>query len=510
MGPGDMDTPGLDGQNGRMLDRLVFVCVNVSVTVAVSFGSSQARGADLDLWQAMRESLAKNYDVRLSELTQEDREAGVLRSRGEFDTTFAATFTRDHTETPSSSSLDGVTSAVISDSTSIKPTLSTKTRFGSELSLPYSYSISQSNSSYSRIPVGHNTSLGVKLTQPLLKVFEGGYYEKNVKRAEIDLEVAKAKHGEKLDDTAMKTAEIFLDALRDRETVRLQETLLSNARAAKEFVSAKESLGKASFVERLEADAATSKAEEALLASRASLANRLDDLGAHAFGSLPPDLKLNPELGSLLTPAETLDSEQLQENALARRHEVKAQDQSTQKARLELAAAEADLLPTLNLEGSYTQKGLAESFEKSQAQVDRGEFPSWSAGLKLERPLMRHAARSANQSKIFQLEQQKIKESQLVRDVKLEIKKVVRDVEIGWKRLEALQAAATAQRQRFDAIFAKFKAGVVSVATLDKARSDAESSELEHIKARFAYAKARLRLEAARGRLLEVAAKGTI
>ncbi|MEK7356906.1 MAG: TolC family protein, partial [Bdellovibrionota bacterium] len=101
--------------------------------------------------------------------------------------------------------------------------------------------------------------------------------------------------------------------------------------------------------------------------------------------------------------------------------------------------------------------------------------------------------------------QQSIKEAQLARDLELELKKALRDVDVGWQRLGALSNAARAQKQRFEAISAKFKAGLVSITTLDKARADAESSELESIKARFAYAKSRLKLAAARGLLLEAA-----
>ncbi len=467
--------------------------------------SPLATAAGLDVWDAMQTAVSQNFDVRLSDLTKDDRAAGVTRSQGEFDTNLSGTFTRDHSETPSSSSLDGVTSVIRSDTTTLKPTLTTKSRIGTELSVPYSYSISESNSSFSRIPVGHNTSLGLKITQPLLKSMEEGYYQRNVKRAELDLEIAKAKHGEKIDDVAMRAAEIFLDALKDRESVKLQEALLVNTRMAEEFVNAKHAVGKASMIDRLEAEAATSKSEESLLSAKTSLANRIEDLGAHVYGKLQAELQMNDDLGSLLQPAAPLDFDTIKKEALSRRSEWLAQVKASQKARVEFAASEVDLRPNLSFEGSYTQKGLDQDFQKSQAQVDNGTFPSWSAGVKFERPLMRFAARSANESKRLQFEQQSIKEAQLARDLELELKKALRDVDVGWQRLGALSNAARAQKQRFEAISAKFKAGLVSITTLDKARADAESSELESIKARFAYAKSRLKLAAARGLLLEAA-----
>ncbi len=461
-----------------------------------------AKAATLDLTGAMTLALEKNLDVRLSVFSIGDKEAALTKTMGDFDFNLSGTVTRDHAETPSSSSLDGVGSVVRSDSMSYKPTLSRKTIYGTELSVPYSYTTSESNSSYNRIPVGHNTSLALKVTQPLLKPFQDDYFRRNIRRAEFDLAQARAKHGEKLDDTALRAAELFLETAREQQTLRVQEMMYENARQAEEFVKLKKRVGKSSSIEVLEAEAATSKALDGVLSSRLSMATKMDDLSIHVFGQTQT-IDLSDGLKEFLGGNPRNDLNSLVALAQKRRSERVSQVQATKKSEVELSAARADLLPTFNFESSYTHKGLAEGFGASQQQVSRGDFPSWSLGLKLERPIMQYAARAALDAKRFAYEQQRLKEAVVVRDIEIEVRKSIRDVDVNWERLQALRNAAMAQRQRIEAVAEKFKAGQISVSDMNRARADAETSEVDEIKSRYAYVKSRLKLMASAGTLLD-------
>lgn len=488
----------------NLRDYKIKMLLPVSVVASLIAPAALANEQALSLRDAMRTSLERNFDVLLSATSVEDKQSGITRALGDFDYQVSGSLTREHSETPSSSSLDGVTSVVRSDSTLFKPTLTKKTRFGTELSLPYSYTISESNSSYNRLPIGHSTSGAIKIVQPILKSFAKGYFERNIYRAEQDLNSARAKHGEKLDDTALKAAELFLDALRDKETLRVQKIIYENAKNADEFVDAKRKVGKASLIEALESEAAYSKSQDSLLNAQATSESKVEELGAHVFGKLPVALKINPELGTLLDPPQKTNLPELTTLAVKLRPEVIAQKAATRKAEIELSAAATDLKPTVNLEGSYTHKGLAENFYASQDQINKGTYPSWSVGVKVERPLMRYASRSAIISKQLLLEQQKIKQAQLERDIDMEIKKSARDTNVNWERLQALSKSAEAQKQRLQAQTEKFKSGQVSVADLNKARADAETAEVDEIKARFALARSRLKLAASTGQLLQL------
>jgi outer membrane protein TolC len=464
---------------------------------ALGLIASKAGAETLDITHAIKVSLERNLDIKVSEVSLKDKNALITKALGDFDFNLSATLTRDHSETPSASSLDGVSSVVRSDSSILKPTFSKKTRLGTELSVPYSYTISESNSSYNRIPIGHSVSLGLKITQPILKAFERGYFERNLTRAELDLDNARAKHGEKIDDIALKTTELFLDALRERESVRVQKLMLKNAEFSEEFVKAKHQVGKSSMIEVLEAAAARLRAVESLLSSEQQAATKLDELSAHVYGKLPESLELDHNVDHLLKKPEKINFVEALNHALKRRPEVVAQRAASQKADLDLKYAKADLLPTLNFEGSYTHKGLADGFTSSQEQITKGQFPSWSAGLKFERPIMQYASQAALESKRLQREQQNLKEKQVRRDIELELKKFIRDADVNFMRLQALDSAATAQRQRLHGQSERFKARQISVSDLNKARVDAETAEIDLIKARYALAKSRLKLNLA-------------
>ena len=151
-------------------------------------------------------AVKNNFDMKIEQSSVEQNGGAYTKSLGEFDFTLDLSTSIVDSESPSSSSLDGVSpaTAIVSKSKTYEASLSKKFKFGTELSLPYSYTIEESNSSYSLIPETHETSFGFTITQPVLLTFFPSYFTKDIKKSQIEWDMAKDKYGQKMQETIMK------------------------------------------------------------------------------------------------------------------------------------------------------------------------------------------------------------------------------------------------------------------------------------------------------------------
>ena len=95
---------------------------------------------------------------------------------------------------------------------------------------------------------------------------------------------------------------------------------------------------------------------------------------------------------------------------------------------IELDIAENEVLPELNVTGSWTQHGLAANAGDSFDSLLTKDFYSWAAGLELRVPILMRGPR-ANRNRVNnELRQMKLQESDLENLVVVEVDKAIRDL----------------------------------------------------------------------------------
>lgn len=458
----------------------------------------------LTLKESLVETLKNNFDVRINSTTVDDKRALYTKALGNFDFQLSGTVTRDHNKTPSASSLDGVTSAVVTDNFSLKPTLTKKTALGTEISVPYSYVKTVSNSSNATLPESHNTSLSLKLTQPLLRAYSKGYFSRDLAKAELEIEAAKQKYGQQLLDVCDKTLGLYLDTLRDNESLKVKEKSVHLSQETYDLAKMKHDLGKASLVDLLEAEGVLLKSKESLLSTRTALDGKFLELQLAVFANSATKIEITEDLtADLVRPPDNLSEESLIQEALKTRPELRANEIALREARMDVRSAETDQLPVLNFEGSVTYKGVADKYSASQEQINKGRFSSYSTGLKLEQPIMGYAAKGEMTLKSLRLQQEELRISQAKRNVELNVRKDLRNYTTTWERIETLQKMVLSEQQRFEGQTLRYRQGKISIFDLTRSQQDLENAELESIKAKIAYKKARLDLAVSVGRLFK-------
>lgn len=454
--------------------------------------------------------LANNFDIQLSQASKEEKQGALAISKGKFDTNFTYSFTINEKETPSSSSLDdaGNASSVKTKDKIQVLTLKKNFIFGTELTVPYTYKIADSNSVLKKIPESHEPSFELKLKQPFLKSWTPSYFTKDQQTAEINLKESIQKHREKISNTLRDSIDLFYDVIEATTLERIKVVALESSKRNYNFLQEKKLLGKASLIDVLDSESTYRRAEEDLHKQKNVLINKKEDLKLKIFGQKddtgPLVLNLNPLVELTLPDLDnTHEMEKIIQEAYQKRTESKTQEYAYEKAKLQKNYSQVDLLTAVDLEFDVTYNGLNRDFSSSNKEILKREFPSWKTGITVDQPIMRYASRGNLNINILKLQQEEIKNNQNKRNIAFEIQKNVRDLKADWSRLKALEVALQAEQEKLNHMDLNFQLGKISSFDLNKHVQSKIQVEMEKLQAEISYRKRVYAFYLARGVLIE-------
>ncbi len=459
--------------------------------------------SELSLKEILKLTLVNNLDIKVADIAPLEKEGSFTAALGEYDYNVAFKYSYDHSDTPTTSTDQGVSSNIIQNTRTYAPTLSKKTRWGTELSLPYEYKVVDSNSTAASVILGHNTSLGLNLKQPLTKSFYPWYFARNLTTLGLDLEIARLKNRTDVIDIISRTLELYFDTIKEKESVRIREMSRDQSQQTLEFSKNKHSLGKASLVDLLEAEGKFQKSQESLLEAQASYQNKADELALGVYAQPGIPINAAEDFDNLEIAPTEYNEEEVILQTIKDRFEVKSAAQSIEKATIENKAAQVDKLPNVTLDSGFSYKGLGTSFQKSQTEINRGNSPSYNVTINVEKPIMNYAAKGEAQIKLLRLQQENLRRASLERNIALEIRKNLRQLQNNWLRIQALKKVVSAEKEKYKGQSRRFKDGAISIFDLSQAQQDKDQAEFELLSAKVSYIKSRFQLSKARGKLFE-------
>ena len=154
------------------------------------FGSVTIK--DLNMASFLQHVPRNNTDLKINKLKTAEDKYNWKKEMGDFDTNLSYSYAYNNTDAPSSSSLDGAgnTSSTITKTPSHSLTLSKAFTYGTNISLPYNYDLIDSDSTFRTIAITHEPSIGIELTQPLIRSWVKDYYIKDLVVAELNYQEA--------------------------------------------------------------------------------------------------------------------------------------------------------------------------------------------------------------------------------------------------------------------------------------------------------------------------------
>ena len=397
---------------------------------------------------------------------------------------------------------------------------------GGNLSLSLSSFKSDTNQGFQTINPLYRSTLRFDFTQPLLKDFGFKIGKKEIIIAQNNLDISNNQLKQVLIDTIYLVQEAYWNLVYSIENLKVKQQSLQLARDLLAKNKKEVEFGKIAPIEILNAEAVVASREADILQAEA-LIRRGEDVLKNLI-NLSREEEMGPiKIVPLDKPSfvkEEISLDDALREALEKRPDLNMKKKEMETKGFNLGLAKNQMLPGLDLQLSYWSPGVSGDKilylddnpflgvivgkEKGSATDSLRDalkllYNNWQVALTLSIPLSNFTTRADFARARMELEKSQLEIKNLERQVLLEVKDAVRDVETNFKRVEAYRVAQKLAERRLEAEVKKLNVGLTTdyfVLEFQEASSDAMSMEL---KALVDYNLALARLEKVLGRSLE-------
>lgn len=296
------------------------------------------------------------------------------------------------------------------------------------------------------------------------------------------------------DEVARQVALLYLAALRAQARVEAAQADADLAQSLAALASNQKAAGTGTGIEVTRAAVQLAQARQQLLIARNDLRQSHLEL-CRAIG-LPLDATLRLTTAMQDRPLETPPVEKAVEEALASRADWKAQKARERSAELAFSSVKFERLPALAGFADYGSIGSSVN----------NAIPTRTYGLALRVPVFDGGRRDARRSESrAQLEMERIRTADLRRQIELEIRLALDDLESAAEQVKVAREGLAQVQAELEQAERRYKAGVAASLEVTDAQTRLARARENHIAALFLYNRARLDLMHALGKIREAA-----
>jgi len=459
----------------------------ISVLILVLFFkpcySQQEKTLSLTLEECVIRALKDNLNVAVEVINPELADTSLTKAKETFMPRLDIGFGNERIANPSSWWLEQA-DTVINKDMNYSATIVQQIPTGGNFSLSLYNNRYETNSGFQVINPRYGSTLRFGLTQPLLKNFGFKVSRREIIVAQNNLDISINQFEKTVIDTIYRVEEAYwflVYAIEDykvkQQSLQLAQDLLAKNKKEVE-------VGKLAEIEILNAEAVVASREADILQAEALVLRREDVL---------KDL-LNITEGEELSPKKIIpldrpsfvqkevSLEEALRMALEKSPDLKMKKKTLETNELDLKVAKNQLLPGLDLEFSYWSPGLSgteiifdplnpfgppigtEVHPPSDALKDAFglKYNNWTVGLTLSLPLSSFTTKADYVRAKMEIEKGLLELKNLEKQVFLEVRNAVRDVETNFKRVQAYRVSRELAQKRLEAEVKKLDVGLTT------------------------------------------------
>lgn len=478
----------------------------------------------LSLEDCVIRALRDNLKVAVEVYNPELADISITKAREFFAPRLDINFGNQRTENPSSWSLEQI-ATVVNKNLNYSASIIQQVPTGGNLSLSLSGYRAETNTGFQLINPVYRNTLRFDFTQPLLRDFGSTVSKRGIIIARNNLDISVNQLQSVLMDTIYSVEEAYWNLVYAIENYKVKQQSLQLARDLLVKNQKEVEVGKLAPIEILNAEAVVALREADILQAEALIRRSEDVLKNIINLSEEEDMKVKkivpsdkPEFIQKEISLETALRE-----ALERRPDLRMKKKDIETKELSLGVAKNQLLPSLNLTLSYWSPGVSGDRnifpegnpfgdpigkeEGSAWDSVRDAFKllynNWSVGLTLSLPLSNFTTKADYVRARMELEKGELELKDIEKQLFLEVKNAVRDIETNDKRVQAYRVARELAEKRLEAEVKKLNVGLSTnyfVLQYQEELANARSMELTSmVDSNLAWA----RLERTVGRSLE-------
>ncbi len=470
----------------------------------------------LDLRGAFALALGRNLDLQVGRYDLALADTSIEQSGGIFDPELNAGVGGDFRRSPSATVLEGA-DVPESRNTRFSLGLGALLPTGGQVSLGAQTVRSETNSQFASLNPSWSSSLTASFRQPLLEGFGTTVTRAGILIAESRRDQTAAAFETSVVATLQQVESAYWDLAAARAAISVREQSLALAERLLDETRERVKVGTSAPIDLVQSEAGVASRRQALIVARNSAGNAEDALKA-LLGFDDPAEWLVPIETTEDYEAERLYPELRQaiDTALARRPEIRQQQEALSALELNTKLARNATLPSLNLRAGYGYSGLGgtlqsfqplpeakSGFSDSVSQVGAFDFPNWNLGLELSLPITNTDARARLAARRFEHDQGKVRLRALEQSVIRQVRIAVRALEDGAANVDAALASEQLAVRNLEAEQTKFANGLSTNFQVLQIQDDLAAARLSLIQAYLGYRQALASYLVATGTLLE-------
>ncbi len=433
--------------NVRPIMRLKFLswiaCLSCGALTVVGQNNAAPKTISLSLDDALRRALEQNYAIRLGNFTPQTARLNLEGNYGAYDPVFQGSAGQNFTRRAGgfnsdiNQAVEGAESWNRDFSAGLTGVLPTGTRYGldwgmdrSNQKVPAESVLGSGIFDTSRnITAEYRSSVGVSVTQPLLKDFWIDSTRLNTKSAKIEIKKADLALQYLIMGIVNQTALAYYDLIEARDQVEVRKMALQLKDQFLSETQKKVAAGTMASLDEKQAQSeqATARANLIRAHSNAEQAeNRLKGLISDNFASIHTTvLEPSEKLLAMSQPINVIESWR---TGLEQRPDFIQKKHSIEQEKIQLKYTKNQLYPALDIQGSYGRAGLGGNAYDSLDTIGDNRFPRYGGGLVLTVPLSRKSERAAHRIQKISVEEALVRlkeaEEDIIRSIDTEAKKV--------------------------------------------------------------------------------------
>ena len=490
------------------MKKIGAILLAAATAVAASAQTNLPPGRPMSLQDCFAAALTNNYDVRIERFNPQISQLNLNAAYSGYDPQF--TFGGQHQYNDSG--------AYFQNGQLIFPTINSGDTFDSGFSggTPWGMTYDLSgNISESRVTKGSNTnafvfpnnssgSIGLTLTQPLLKNF---WIDNN------RLKILVAKNQLKSDEQGLRNQLIttltavenaYYELIYARENVKVQQEALGLAQTQLDQDQQRVQVGSLAPLDVQQDQAQVAQSRANLIAAQYTYSvdqNTLKNLLTDNYSQWH-DMDIDPT-ATLEAARQLFDVQDSWSKGMTERPELQQAKLNLERQGIQLKYYRNQLFPEVDLIGSYGLNGAGDQYHDSFSQINDGSRPYYSYGGRLTIPLGNVSARNNLKSGKAAEQQLLLTLKQLEQNIMVDIDNAVKQAQSTWESSEATKQARIYAEAALDAEEKKYAVGKSTTFTVLQLQNNLTSARSQEIRALADYNQALANLAAAEGSTLE-------
>jgi outer membrane protein len=440
------------------------------------------QGIPMSLAQAVAIAVANNEDQYVSVNAAESFEYLIIQNKGIFDPLIAAAVGRAHAEIPASSQ---ITSGVFDDTT-FSANASQLTPLGGTFQLGFAGTREVSNNQFATVNPSYAGGLTLSMNQPLLRNFGTLPTTWLIRISRNQRDSAYQSLLRVVQGTVNSVEQAYWDLVYAQQNLEVKRESLRIAQELNRITRIKIDVGSLAPIDIVQTEVGIATAEQDIITAEGQIGDAQDRLKRQLNFVDPAQVNLP------IIPTDPLSTEQVKiqldqgtQTALQRRPEILSVAYTAASDLIRYQYYRNQVLPGLNLTGSYGSRGLAgfsidpvtgqttdTNFSQAFQDVINRDHKNWSVGLNFSYPILNRAAKGAAGVARYTWEADKAQIIVVEQNVVIEVRAAARAIDTAQRSIVAATKGRELAERNLDAEKKKFDNGMSTTFQVNQIQRD--------------------------------------